>query len=164
MHSTDVQPASLPKGLRDIYLWWQVKAGTRPMPALSDMRLEELNGQSHNLAMSEILRDADRSPSDFRIPFISADLRPDISGQLIGNCFSTLPGKGPGSRIWEGHHTCASLGVPIRACFPYIGPNPAFASTCDVLLPLADEQGQTRFILAGVAFLPVEGQEPHGAD
>ena len=154
MHSTDLDQGTLPAPLRALLNTWRGLGKPGALPAFADLRMHRLVEGNDTLALAEVLRDGDGTITDFRILFISTGLRSDVSPNLVGRTFSDLPGQGPETGFWRAFATCADTGLPIRASFDYIGGNPAFSRTCDILLPIGGTQGTAQYVLCGVVFLP----------
>ncbi|GAA4221273.1 hypothetical protein GGQ68_000226 [Sagittula marina] len=154
MHTPDVRPSTLPMALRNLYFQWRELQIDGRSPRMTELQVHHLVGSEHSTILTEAIFDADGAISDFIFLFLDTHLRNGRTQQIPGKGLAQLPGKGPGSRIWGALAACITDGVPLRASFPYVGPDPAYDKTCDVLLPVADDTGRHRYVLTGVIFLP----------
>ena len=151
MHTTDVSLSKLPQPLRALFLHWQDLRGKAPAPALVDMDVHQLVARFENLVLVEVLRAEQAIIEDFRVIYLSCQLRRVLTRDFTGNTLRTLPGKGPDSLMWRACCTAVKHARPVVTQAPFLGPTHGIASSHDVLLPLCDDAGAVGYVLAGIA-------------
>ncbi|WP_136440124.1 hypothetical protein [Pacificoceanicola onchidii] len=142
----------IPAPLRHLYFQWTALKQPGRIPELSQIKFDVLLEEDHALVVAEVVRDEDGNAIDFVVIFVGAAVSRASQSNIVGQRLSEVPGKGPGSNIWDLYQVMASQRDPVLAALDYVGPNPEFHSTRQILCPLRGEDGtQTvQFILADV--------------
>jgi hypothetical protein len=117
---------------------------------LDDIDLHKVLGLFEGAILAEVFLSDDGRLADVGVVFVSATLRPMVTADITGRTFRELPGKGPGSQIWQAFEACVRERRPVLARLPYVGPDPEVQCVEDLLMPLADATGSLRYILSGV--------------
>ncbi|UTW55997.1 PAS domain-containing protein [Kordiimonas sp. SCSIO 12610] len=129
--------------------WHQIK-GHKPMASRLDFNPAEVEPQ---ILPHIILFDVFYEPLDFRYRVVGTKVVRYSSRDYTGENLSDIEHQREGSHLWKMLKQTVLEQKPMVACSPYAGPQKDFMASEDVLMPLTDEQGKVRYILAAVDFL-----------
>ncbi|SMX33503.1 hypothetical protein [Maliponia aquimaris] len=141
--------------LRDLYFHWQRAHHRGTPPSLDRFGLHRVAAGLDCVVVTEILRSAEGIPEDFAFLYIGRTVNGVLRQELTGHRMSENPEKRPGSQIWAAYMAIAQDPRPLLVSLPYIGPDPRYSCTQEVFLPVHDDAGRHRFIVAGIELCPV---------
>lgn len=159
MYRTDFSLNDVPARLRCLYLHWQRKSSNGP-PLLADFDLTRLPDGMDNLILTEILRDAEGAPTDFEPAFLGTEIRARTGPGMVGRPLSRIPGKGPGSAIWNAYSRFARECLPALLSLPCGGPPCDCDHTLEIVLPLGGPAHHAQYALAEVLLCRAAVAEP----
>ena len=131
------------------YAHWRRLCGDRAMPARADVKPGEVAPILGHLVLVDVLRD----PLDFRYRLIGTVVETHNSAPYTGKCLSELPGKGPGSAIFENLRNVVDGAAPSAKSVPYVGPFRDYKHTESVALPLSDDGNTVNMIMIFADYL-----------
>lgn len=115
--------------------WKHMREKRGGLPARGDFRLQDLGRHVTDIVVMDILEE----PADFRYRLIGTHASEYLNRDYTGKTLSSLPGKGPGSKIWENLNTAKHSKEPQHLKVPYVGPQAAFKVAYTLYLPLASD-------------------------
>lgn len=134
--------------LRRAVEYWESRRAGRRMPAWRDIDPLDVPDLLPWLLVIDVLPGA----ADFRYRLIGTKVVAIARQDFTGRLFSELPGKGPGSVVWENCRQVASTGGPFSRTPPYAGPDPQVRLGENVLLPLSDDGRTVDRILQAISY------------
>jgi hypothetical protein len=146
---TILDPAALaaPR-LKEALLYWQSKCAGRAMPSRRDLDPLDMP----KLLPYVMLYDVLPPPLDFRYRLIGTEARSILAQDYTGKRFSEVPGKGPGSVVWENCEQVVRGRAPFSRSPPYVGPERMLRACENLLLPLSDDGAEVNMILQVISF------------
>ena len=143
----------LPDPLGGLFRYWDSIRGGRPLPNRCDFDPIAIPQLLPHLILVEVLRDeADGQVADFRFRVIGTRVDERMSDRYTGRRLSQIPGKRPGSKIWNAYQAVEREGQPKLVSLDYIGPAERTQETTEIYLPLSAGGGQVDFIVVGLRF------------
>lgn len=124
--------------LRQAYAYWDGKRRGRPMPSRRDIDPVEIPSLLSRLMLVDVLRD----PLDFRFRLLGTEIVARSHRNYTGLRLSELPGKGPGSVVWNNCEQVVLYRAPFSRTPPYVGPDRYTTTVENLMLPLS-EDGET---------------------
>jgi len=128
MHMTETQQSLL-------LHWKHMREKRGGLPARGDFRLQDLGRHVTDIVVMDILE----GPEDFRYRLIGTHASEHLNRDYTGKTLSSLPGKGPGSKIWENLNIAKRSKEPQHLQVPYVGPQAIFKEAYTLYLPLASD-------------------------
>ena len=119
------------------------------MPSRADFDPVDVGFALPHLFMFDVLRD----PLDFRYRLIGTAIVANLSQDYTGKRLSELPGKGPGSALWEHHNKVVESRCPSFSSVPYVGPYKDFKQISMLTLPFSDDEVTVNIIMVMSQFL-----------
>lgn len=136
--------------LRGLYFHWKGTHRNGLPPSLDRVGLHRIAFGLDCLVVTEVLRGPEGAPQDFEYVYIGRTLNGALHREQTGHRLSQHPHKLPGSQIWEAYMAIAHNPCPHVVDLPYIGPDPRYACTEELFLPLCDDHGTLRYVMVGV--------------
>ena len=131
------------------FAYWEEARGENPLPARSDLDL----GRLSSLLPKIVLLDVHRNPLDFIYRVIGNNALQNFTRNYTGVAFSDIPGKGPGSKVFENLKSIVETGAPSGRQVPYVGPNRDFIGIASLALPLGKDHVTVDKIVIIVEFI-----------
>ena len=152
MHQTLTSVSELTESLRGLYFFWlNAKENGQP-PRLSRLNLHQAAVGMDRFVITEILRRPTGEIDDFQFIYVGRFVNGAMRQEMVGHRLRDDPERGPGSQIWAAYSTFGTAPEPHVVSLPYVGPNPTFCCTQELMLPLNDDDNTQRFVLVGVEF------------
>ena len=156
MHKTEFDHRELPEFQRRVFLRWRAALRGDRLPSMDEFDFG-LQDPSGTLIVVEIHRDAQGVAEDFSPIYMGPALDQGAGRRFLGRKISTIPGKGPGSRIWAAYQALANDGVPLFVTLPFVGEKPGIGATCEIVLPLSGrDPTRADFALTALTFVPAQ--------
>lgn len=128
---------------------WHRAKGRNKLPARRDLDLTCLAP----LLPQVVLLDVTRDPIDFVYRIIGDRALANFTRNFSGMALSSIPGKGPGSRVFDNLKAIATTARPRLQGVPYVGPNRDFISIESLAMPLASDHENVDKIMIVVEFI-----------
>ena len=129
--------------------YWESKRGRRRMPARRDLDPLEIP----ELLPFVILTDVTHDPLDLRYRLIGTAVVDRCARDYTGLRLRALPGKGPGSVVWDLRAKAVQEGRPVsREDAPYVGPSKEAGRVRDLHLPLSNDGERVNMLFTVTAF------------
>ena len=77
--------------------WTKLSMRNGDLPSRADIRLQDIGRYASQIIIVDIKSD----PLDFEYRLIGNDVAEELDNDYTGKRFSQLPGKGPGTKIWD---------------------------------------------------------------
>lgn len=138
--------------------YWQSIIGEADVPLFADFDLLEVAVYLPSLVLFEVRTD----PRDFYYRLIGSNVDQHNSDAFTGKVMSELPGKGPGSKVWDFFSSVIDTGNPAIREMPYVGRNKDFERIEIMVLPLRGDAKKNDHILVVTDFFPKEAKTPSG--
>ena len=113
--------------------WKHIQKKRGNLPARSDFRMQDMGRHARNIVVMEILD----NPTDFKYRLIGSSVVDHMHRDYTGETLSSLPGKGPDSKVWRNMDATRQSSEPQYLDVPYVGPHGAGGKTHTLYLPLA---------------------------
>lgn len=142
MLTPEFDPEDLPPQLLRTYEeWLRLGTGKPFLPSIDGFRPNNLKDIIPNIVLTEVIWGADNSISDFVIRLSGSFVSTLVNQFYIGEQFSRLPGKGPGSSLWKAFQTTTESARPHRIGLTYEGPLEGYSRSEEIFLPFARTSG-----------------------
>ena len=149
----DCDPGALPGVLGDLFAYWRRIKGDQLVPNRRDFDPIEIPKLLPHLILVEVVRDdIDDRFEDFRFRLIGTHVEERMRDRYTGRRLSEIPGKGPGSEVWDTYYLVKCDKKPKQISLNYIGPMDNIRSTNEIFLPLSSKEDRVDFIVVGLQF------------
>ena len=140
--------------LHQALAYWHGKRGNRLMPSRADLDPVEIP----QLLPYVILIDVSGPPPDFRYRLLGTKVVSISAGDYTGMRLADLPGKGPGSVVWDNCLETVRRRAPFSRLPPYVGPDPDVRPGENLLMPLSRDGESVDMIFQVIDFTRPAGQ------
>ncbi len=130
--------------------YWEEVRGPYLLPAKADLDMAQLIPVLPNIVLFSVQTD----PIDFIYKIIGEEALNNFTSNFTGKAISEVPGKGPGSKIFETLKFIVETGQPNLLKVPYVGPNRDFKTIHTLALPFAEDRNNVDKIMILVEFIP----------
>lgn len=134
--------------------YWQSLIGEANIPLFKDFDLLEIALYLPNIVLFEARTD----PRDFYYRLIGSNVDQHNTDAFTGKVMSELPGKGPGSVVWDFFSQVVDSGEPAMREMPYVGRNRDFERIEIMALPLLGDEKSNDHILVVTDYFPKESK------
>lgn len=131
--------------------YWENVRGSRTLPARADLDMVRLIPVLPNIVLFSVKTD----PLDFIYKVIGENALRNFTSNFTGKALSTLPGKGPGSKVFDTFTSIIETKMPNLLKVPYVGPNKDFKTIHTLALPFASDRENVDQIMVVVEFITI---------
>ncbi len=129
--------------------YWESKRGSRLMPARRDLDPIDIP----DLLAFVVLTDVTHDPLDFRYRLVGTGVVARSADDYTGMRLADLPGKGPGSMLWELRAAVVREQRPmLDDQTPYVGPAKNVRHIREIHMPLSADGKQVDMIFSVMEF------------
>ncbi|MCF8468582.1 MAG: PAS domain-containing protein [Sneathiella sp.] len=129
--------------------YWEEARGENRLPSRRELDLRRLS----SLLPKIVLLDVRRNPLDFVYRIIGNEALQNFNCNYTGVALSGIPGKGPGSKVFENLKSIVEASAPSARQVPYVGPNRDFIGIASLALPLGKDHETVDKIMIIVEFI-----------
>lgn len=149
----EFDPDTLPTVLGQLLTYWNRIKGDRLVPSRQDFDPIEIPRLLPYLILVEVVRNGiDGRFEDFRFRLIGTHVDSRMRDRYTGRRLSEIPGKGPGSELWETYCSVKHQKRPRIISMNYIGPVKKIRETNEILLPFSSDNKHVDHIMVGLQF------------
>lgn len=140
----------LTENKKQVLDYWRSLIARTDIPFFIDFDLLEIPLHLPSIVVFEVRTD----PRDFYYRLIGSDVDQHNSDAFTGKVMSELPGKGPGSAVWDFFSSVIDARQPAIRELPYVGRYMDFERIEIMALPLAGGDGVKDHILVVTDYFP----------
>lgn len=133
-----------------VFDYWLSRIAQAEIPLFGDIDLLELSYCLPNIVVFRV----ETNPTDFYYRLIGSNVDQHNTDAFTGRLMSELPGKGPGSTVWDFFRTVHETRQPALREMPYVGRNKDFERIEIMALPLLGDTGTKDHILVVTDYMP----------